>query len=341
MKKIVFAALALIVISCSKNEGDLPKPYGIKIDYRAYPFAISISNLTVNTDNSVYAILYDPLPQGGVQYTLKKITQTAEVTDLGVFKGIGENQLMGIANSSNGNLFVTSTGYYDSKSSAGKVFSYNNNFSLLNTYTMSVPNSPNPPTVNLTNICNYGDDTYFVFDGTISSMKRYFPNQNLDAFIAGANTTGTSEIVDGIGLNAKFLGVSKIISENNIVYVIDGTKAIRKIEDTSKGWKVTTLIASTTDVYKSIAIDSQNNFYVLVEKKGIYKLDTQTNTLSGFKSGVMDVNYITSVPQSTFTINNQYTINFNNVQSMFIKNDDLYLEEEHALFKISNFQSKL
>ncbi|MNY02178.1 hypothetical protein D3C86_1347400 [compost metagenome] len=202
--------------------------------------------------------------------------------------------------------------------------------------------SPFASKIRLTAITENNDNTYFVFDYGNRQIKRFVAELSTDVFVAGS---GKNSIVDGAGLDAGFGSVSKIISQNNVLYLIDNmsegaastfvSSNIRKLEYVNNQWKVSTLLSTTVneDRFRDIVFDSKNDLLVL-KGKGIYKLNLSDNTLSLFKDGEIKV--------ASFGKNSSYrlTVDFNYLESFKIKNDDLYLATSSNLIKISDFQSK-
>jgi hypothetical protein len=332
-KQILSVGLFMMVLSsCSSSDSEksaeemLP---GVQADYFA-KMDLRVDGFVVNNDGNVYAVGPNALTTGSYMY-FKKIDPSGNVTIPNDLKSIDFTKLK-LTNTETGDvLMVTSDTYI----TGNKIFRLENNFSEINSfYTMKPTSSPYAKPIRLSEICNNGDGTYFVFDGSTMSMKRVAPTLNTDVLMAGSGKAG---ITDGTALNASFGYVSQIISRSNILYVIDGsnilgeTNTIRKIEYTTEGWKVTTLISTTTDLYKNIAIDSKNNFYVLVSGKGVYKLNLQNNSMSLYIDDRVKV-----IHNDTYNF-----IDFKFINFMSIKNDDLYTENYGELIKVSNFQSKL
>jgi len=334
-KRILLVAVLqvfLVLNSCSSEDESTTPTEEIKGEITAdYISQVSFTDdIVVNDDNMVYQI-------GQVDFgiELKKIDLEGKVTSVKKlnYPNFGESSL---STSKDGILLVAKF----HESDTDKIFRFENNFSDLNAlYTMKPISSPFANKIKLTAICNNNDNTYFVYDYNNKQMKRFVPELNTDVLVAGSEK---NEIKDGIGLNASFGFVSKIISQNNVLYIIDNlytgasssfaSSNIRKLEYVNNEWKVTTLISSTTDTYVNIAFDSQNDLYVLLEYKGISKLNLQNNTLSTFKDGELLVGKGT-IHQPT---------SYKSITKMNIKGNDMYiLLANSTLVKISDFQSKL
>lgn len=335
-KRILLLAILqvfLVLNSCSSEDKPTIPTEEIKGEIKAdYISQVSFTDdIVVNDDNMVYQI-------GQVDFSieLKKIDLEGKVTSVKKlnYPNFGESSL---STSKDGNILLVAR-YHESDSD--KIFRFENNFSDLNPfYTMKAISSPFANKIKLTAICNNNDNTYFVYDYNNKQMKRFVPELNTDVLVAGSEK---NEIKDGIGLNASFGFVSKIISQNNILYIIDNlytgesstftSSNIRKLEYVNNEWKVTTLILSNSDTYIDIAFDSQNELYVLLGNKGISKLNLQNNTLSTFKDGELLVGKGT-IHQPT---------SYKSITKMNIKGNDMYiLLANSTLVKISDFQSKL
>lgn len=333
-KILVLAVLQLFMVlgSCSSDSGDNSgqnpdeKKGSIKADY--ITDIASTDDFVINNDNTIYHI-------GQRNYIeLKKIDLEGKVTSLKTFDySYSESQL---SFSKSGDIFLINR--FTNSLESDKIYRFENNFSELNPfYTMKPISSPFANKIKLMSICNNNDNTYFVFDYGNKQIKRFVPELSGDVFVAGSEK---NEIKDGTGLNAGFGAVTRIISQNNILYLIDNlyedtssafvSSNIRKLEFVNNEWKVTTLISSTTETYIDIAFDSKNELYVVIKNKGISKLNLQNNTLSLFKEGEIKV----------WKDNFNYSNSSQNIERMKIKENDIYLILSGNFIKISDFQTK-
>lgn len=329
--------LVLIMSGCSSDSGDgstqvIEEIKGeIKVDYIA---DVSYTDdFVINNDKIVYKI-----GQEDLTVKLKKIDLEGKVT---VLKTLDFSKFYGssLSTTKDGNILLIPS-FHDTD--RDKIFRFENNFSELNPFYLMKPiSSPFASKIRLMSICDNNDNTYFVFDYNNGQMKRFLPELNTDVFVAGSGKNG---IQDGAGLNASFGYISKIISQNNILYIIDNlysgaastfvSSSIRKLEYVNNEWKVSTLISTTNAdaYYTDMAFDSKNELYVLVNNKGISKLNLQDNTLSLFKDGDLIV-----VKGTTY-----YSSSYQSITRMKIKGNDMYLIlASSSLIKISDFQSKL
>lgn len=345
-KRILFVAvlqLFLVLNSCSSDSdsGDNTQNTEklqegeIKADYIS---SYSISDFVINDDDTTFFIGQSP---NDSDYPVKfqKIDKNGNLT---LLKGIKSYNFLSTR------LAVTPTGdflliSYNHETDTDKIFRFENNYTELNPfYTMKPISSPFASKIRLTAITENNDNTYFVFDYGNKQIRRFAAELNTDVFVAGS---GQNAIVDGAGLDAGFGSVSKIISHNNVLYLIDTmsegvastfvSSNIRKLEQVNNQWKVSTLLSTTVidDRFRDIVFGSKNDLLVL-KGKGIYKLNLSDNTLSLFKDGEIKV--------AAFGKNSskRTTVDFNYLERFKIKNDDLYLVTSHELIKISDFQSK-
>ncbi|TDO94897.1 hypothetical protein [Flavobacterium sp. 245] len=336
-KKILLAVVFLSVLnSCSSDSGDKPsnEPEEIKGEVKIdYKIDKPNNDFVVSSDNSVYIIGQEENADYNIH--LQKVDLSGKVTKLKtlIFSKFF-NSVLTITSSDE--ILLTSP--FD-VADTDKIYRFENNFVDLNSYyTMKIASSPTASKSRMPAICNNNDKTYFVFDYNSKSIKRIVPELGTDVFVAGS---GKEEIKDGKGLSAGFIGVSRIISLNNVLYVIDNkydpatanylNSTIRKVEYINNEWNVTTLISSTTNVYSDMAFDSKNDLYVLVYNKGLFKLDLQNNSLSAVKEGETKI----GDSKKHETLDLQYA------RVLKIKNNDMYLLDRYsALIKISNFQTK-
>jgi hypothetical protein len=335
-KRILLVAVMqvfLVLNGCSSDSGsDAVTPPEviegeIKVDYAVGVNTFTMEGFVVNDDNTVFFAKYVN-DIGKTQ--LGKIDVAGKVT---VLSDLDNSKFYNneLCNTLSGGivLFTYNADY------GNFLYRFENNYTTLSPFYTMKPNGPVGGAVRLSAICNVSTpaaESYFVFDAGVKSIKRVVVGVvNTDVLIAGSQK---QEIKDGVGLDASFFSISQMIWKNEVLYCIDRDYGkmftIRKMEQTAAGWKVTTLVSTTTDKYENIGIDSQNNLYVLVNKKGIYKLDPLNNTLSVYKDGIIKVDK----PY-------REGINLNDLNFMNIKNDDLYIGGMGNLRKISNFRTKL
>ncbi|WP_264536978.1 hypothetical protein [Flavobacterium sp. N1736] len=338
-KRILLVAvfqLFLVLNGCSSDSGNDATPEEnkgeIKADYISDVYFAD--DFVVDANNNVFVT--GQISAEIVSYPFRKIDVDGKVTTLKPLDFVYFNSSK-ISTSKDGQILLIAR---NNNVDSDKIFRFGNNFSELNPYyTMKPISSPLANKIRLISICDNNDNTYFVFDYNNRQMKRFLPELNTDVFVAGSEK---NEIKDGTGLNAGFGSVTKIISQNNVLYLIDNLNTgaastfvssnIRKLEYVNNEWKVSTLISTTNEngYYSDIAFDSNNGLYVIVKGKGIYKLNLQDNTLSLFKDGEIKL----------AAGNKDLSVDLRYAESLKIKNNDLYLLASYNLIKISDFQSK-
>ncbi|MEP7095243.1 MAG: hypothetical protein ABI793_14370 [Flavobacterium sp.] len=345
-KRILLAAVLqffLVLNSCSSDDSKPAEewtPEGIKADFITLA---NVEDFVINNDGTVSFIGQTPNDK---DYIIKfqKVDNNGNVT---LLKGIENYDFL------SNKLTVTPAGdilliAYSHQNDTDKIFRFENNFTELNPfYTMKPISSPYANKIKLTAICNNNDNSYFVYDYNNKEIKRFLSELKTDVFVAGS---GKEEIVDGSGLDVSFGGVTKIISLNNVLYMIDNLydsstatykkSAIRKLEYVNNQWKVTTLISAANEQhYTDLAFDSKNDLYVSVWDKGIYKLNLIDNTLSLFIDKEEVKVWRQSVKDNVKSVVQDY-IDFKHIDGFKFKNNDLYISNSY-LIKISDFQSKL
>lgn len=342
-KRILLVAvlqLFLTLNSCSSDSGEdytAPEIEGeIKADYIAD--VSSAYDFVTDANDNVFVVGQATTSQI-IQHRLQKIDPSGKITllkDITSYEFFNRVQLA-LTNSEEILLIAP---FKDE--STDKIFRFEKNYSELNPfYTMKPMSSPSAEKIKLYTICNNKDNSYFVFDAANKNIKRFVPELNTDVFVAGSEK---NEIKDGTGLNAGFGFVSKIISQNNVLYLIDNlysgvinttfvSSNIRKLEFINNAWKVTTLVTTTNEdmPYGDIAFDSKNDLYVLVKEKGIYKLNLKDNALTLFKEGEFKIG----------KGDIHLSLNYQGADMIKIKGNDMYLMFSNWLIKISDFQSKL
>lgn len=342
MKKriLLVAVLQLFMVlgSCSSDSGNdsTPVQEEIKGEIKAdYITDVSyVDDFVIDGNNNVFVA--GQISGQVSSYSLRKIDTEGKVTTLKSLDYINFN-LSKLSISQEGEILLIAR---NSTENSDKIFRFENNFSELNPfYTMKPLSSPFASKIRLISICNNNDNTYFVYDSNNIQIKRFIPDLNGDVFVAGS---GKNEIKDGTGLNAGFGYVTKMISQNNVLYVIDNMSTgvsptfvssnIRKLEYVNNEWKVSTLISTTNEAvyYSDIAFDSKNDLYVLVRGKGIYKLNLLDNSLVLFKDGEFNVG----------KGNAHSSLDYKDIDMMKIKGNDMYLAIRSFVIKISDFQTK-
>lgn len=340
---VVVCQLFLVLNSCSSDDTKPAEewtPEGIKADFITL---VNVEDFVINNDGTVSFIGQTPNDKDYL-IKLQKVDKDGNVT---LLKGIDNYNFF------SNKLAVTPAGdilliAYTHQTDTDKIFRFENNFTELNPfYTMKPISSPYASIIKLTAICNNNDNSYFVYDYGNKQIKRFLSELKTDVFVAGSGKEG---IVDGSGLDVSFGGVAKIISLNNVLYMIDNLydsstatykkSAIRKLEYENNQWKVTTLISeSNGQHYTDLAFDSKNDLYVSVWDKGIYKLNLIDNTLSLFIDQEEMKVWRQSVKDNVKSVVQDY-IDFKHIDGFKIKNNDLYILNSY-LIKISDFQSKL
>ncbi|OXG00765.1 hypothetical protein BC749_1011436 [Flavobacterium araucananum] len=335
-KRILLVAvvqLFLTLNSCSSDSGDNTKdPVVIAGEIKAdYIADVSLADdFVIDNNNIVYKI-----GQEDITVKLKKIDLEGKISVLKILD-FTSFYASALSITKEGTVLLVAP---SNEADRDKIFRFENNFTVLNPfYTMKPISSPFANKIRLSAIGDNKDNTYFVFDYNNRQIKRFVPELSTDVLVAGSEKKA---IEDGTGLNASFGSVSKIVSQNNILYVIDNlytganpvfvSSNIRKLEYVNNEWVVSTLISNSTNKYLDIAFDPKNELYVLVENKGIAKLNLQNNTLSVFKDGDLLVGKETVHKKSSYK----------NITMMKIKDNDLYIILDYDLVKISDFQSKL
>ncbi|MCD9576639.1 hypothetical protein [Flavobacterium soyae] len=339
-KRILLVAvlqLFLTLNSCSSDSESQPGTNPIEKGEIVADYIIDgyVDDFVIGTDNIVYKIGQTDDEKGSRYMGLKKVDPQGKETAL-KYLDLGNFNFANLTFANNGDLLMVAKG---NTPGSDKILRFENNFSDLKPfYTMKPISSPFASKINLLSISNNGDNTFFVFDYGNRQIKRFFPELSGDMFVAGSEK---NEIKDGTGLNASFGTVLKMISLNNVQYIIDNfyessngaykSSNIRKVEYVNNEWKVTTLISTTNDEsYNDITFDSKNDLYVAVKGKGIYKLNLQDNSLSSFKEGEFKV-------RST---GQKITNSFGSIKMIKFIGNDMYMATSSDLIKISDFQTK-
>jgi hypothetical protein len=336
-KRILIVALLQLFLtlnSCSGGDDYVQPVEEVKGEIQAdYITHVSYADDFVIDQNNIVFVT-GQIPGDNLLYTCRKIDPDGKATTIKSFDFVNFNSSI-LSTSKEGDILLIPRYHTEDWD---KIFRFQNNFSDLSIfYTMKSVSSPSASKARLFSICNNNDNTYFVFDYNTTQMKRFVAELNTDVFVAGS---GKKEIKDGTGLNAGFGTVNKIISKNNILYIIDNLHSasgsdlissnIRKMEYVNNEWKVTTLITNVDSYYGDISFDSKNDLYVLVVGKEISKLNLQNNALTPFKEGEFKVGKGSE----------HSTLDYQDIEMMKIKGNDMYLVADNDLIKISDFQTK-
>jgi hypothetical protein len=331
MKKRILAVaivqISMLLVGCSGDSSEPQQemtPTGIKADFiTTYN---NIGDFVIDDNNSVYTI---------DDKTFRKIDLDGKET---ILKNLDDSNLRKITLADNGNiLLITAENFAETN----KIYRFENNFTELNSfYTMKPISSPSASKIRLTSITKDDKNTYFVYDYNGKNMKRFLPDLATDVFVAGS---GKEEVVDGAGLDAGFGSVIKMVFLNKAFYFIDiknATSYIRKLEYVNDKWVVTTLTSTSTpnEFYKDIAIDSNNDLYVLVWGKGICKLNLLNNTMSTFMDALNVGVWVKNIKDNVNTYD-QKTLDFKHINGFKFKNNDLYILT-NQLIKVSDYKKK-
>ena len=314
IKSLCLLSLSLLFLSCSNNESN--EENSLKVDYKIdLGF---VKDLTINTDNNVYAI--SVVPSTNVEnIELQKITSDGKITKL-YNQDSYYYQNPKLANDSSGKLFWTTDNL------SGTIYSFSNDYLPFGVYTFQGADQMN---LRMNGICSLNDNTLVVYDDGEKKFKRYNPNSNTETAIAGSDNYA---MIDGNGLNAGFLQLSNIKSYNNVIYAIDSNQYIRKIDCNSADFMVSTIYNLYYETIVDFAIDSNEDIYAIVQNKGIYKLSNGNYAV--FKDGTENIKTINDAKSST--------IDWTKFNRIFIKNNDMYLISSYGtLTKISDFKDKL
>lgn len=319
MKKITLILIATTLFSCSKDNVT-PENTNLKIDIYRFVDNVFPIDIGFTQSNELIVLSHD---QSLYQLQLRKIASNGTVTI------IEDNLANSISNESN---LVISTGdkfnFINQRSGTwDKTFTYSNGVTTSHTLQS---NGPNFPTPKIFQMAKYTDNSAVLYDASIQSLKLFLFDSNSETLIAGS---GNSQITDGNGSNASFKYIQKIKCKNNKIYVIDDSKNLRKIEYINNQYNVTTLISNYADYLTDIAIDSNNDVYVNVYSKGIYKLNQINNTLELYKNGMTPINDGTN--------NLAAAIYWESIDQLYINNNDLYFKTYNTLYRITDFKNKL
>jgi hypothetical protein len=332
---VTVLCFSLMLSSCNADadsESSEKVKEEVELDYILYD---AVSDFVVNNDNTVFRI--GEYRNGNEYFTdFVKIDLKGEVSLLKRlhFLDFYQSQL---SLTNEGDVFLTAPFH---SNGMDKIFRFEGDFSKLNPfYTMDSLSSPGPaPDFDRSRLWVFAaanDKTCFVYDATTNTIKRVFLESKSEVLVAGS---GKNEVKDGVGLDAGFSYVTRMIYRDGVLYVVDKRRSgqyflgynIRKLEFVNNTWKVTTLASSVTDAYSSLSFDSKGDLYVMILGKGIYKLNLQNNKLTLFKSGEIKVK-----SGSVYSV-----IDLNSFLDIKIKNNDLYMRKLSVMMKISDFESK-
>ena len=327
LKTLFLCIISISIFSCDSDHSEFKIPEDkdlILADYIAYPDYIK--DFSINANNELNYIHVGD--RGGyTRLSLKNINNNGNITILEEIDDLLFGNFMGITNSGDGNIYYVTS----SRDGGNKVYIHSVNTSSSSSYSMTPKSSPFADPIRMGAIESFGDGTYIIFEHSTLGLRRYIPSLDTDIAIAGS---GKSAITDGSGLNADFIFITKILSANGIIYVIDDFNNLRKVEENGNVFNVTTLISDYADSFNDIAVDNNGNILVLVNNKGIYKLNSSNNSLEEYLIG-----------KSKLTINNRgystYSTEWGWFDKFLINGNDLFLYSDGILIKISDFEAKV
>ena len=188
------------------------------------------------------------------------------------------------------------------------------------------------------------NDDFIIYDKTSATLRGFNLDIQETDFLVG--NPDMKEVKDGVGTNAGFSNVSKIITAGNILYAVDNKNYLREITNTDSGFKVKTLIdisdkGNITDIAydsnsKEILISIQDYEYNSQHKAGLYSYNVISDSLVLLYSGVvsLDVSELDTPYKETSGFDFWGKINH-----MQVIGNDLYFEQLDIIIKISDFRS--
>jgi hypothetical protein len=320
IKIILSILVSTIAFSCSNSNEDEAV---LKVDYQ---IAIgSFKDLTINTDNHVYALSVMSIPNSDTQkLELNKIGPDGTSTTL-YDEDYSILNTPKITHDSFGKIYWTD-------SQQGKIFSFTENQAPYPVYT--IQGATQQENSQLFEFSNLNDNTFAFYDAKLNNFKLFSQSQQTDFVAAGSGNYG---VQDGNGLDASFIWITGMKTFNNAIYTINNYQYIRKIDCNSATYNVSTVCNfANQGTILDLAVDADEVIYALVQGKGICKLTNGELTL--YKGGIEDITSANAVTTSK--------IDWTNFREIFIKNNDLYLVGgtnyfDLTLTKISNFKEKL
>ncbi|WP_438712542.1 hypothetical protein ACSTS3_09640 [Aquimarina muelleri] len=325
LKTLFFCIISISISSCDSDDSEPNIPESNDSILADYSVNIGfIKDFSINANNEIN-YMYTGNSSGETSLSIRKINNSGNITVLDEIDFSLFGNHMGITNSGDGNIYYVT----DSNNEGNKVYIYSVNTS--SSYSMIPISSPFVGPIRMSAIESFGDGTYIAFDYSALGLRRYVPSLDTDIIIAGS---GNSSITDGSGLNADFIFVTEILSANEIIYVIDDSNNLRKVEENGNVFNVTTLISDYTDSFNDITVDNNGNILVLVNNKGIYKLNSSNNSLEEYLIGELKIT-------NNNNNNSSYATEWGFFDKFLINENDLFLYSNENLIKISDFETKI
>ncbi len=266
----------------------------------------------LSPNDEVYYICHYPANVNAINLSIRKIDVSGNVIVVQPDNNILGGSYIAIAGSNSENI------YFITYHLTGKnIYKYSTSTSTTSTYSLLY---------DIFQIEYFRDETYILYDYS-NKLKIFDPALGSASIVAGS---GTYSIVDGIGINASFSGISKICVKDEIIYVIDGGNNLRKIEKVGSDFIVSTLVSNYPYSFKDISVNDSGELFVLVNGKGIYKLNNSDNSLEEYLTGEF---YLKKDNQNLL-----YSLN--SLYRFAIKNDNLYFLKNGNVMKISNYKEK-
>ena len=311
---LTFIFTSLLACNTDKHENDVYDNYAT-VDYIS---GKEVIDFYVSPDDEVYYICHYPYNLNAINLSIRKIDVNGNVIVIQPDNDVLGDYNIAIAGSNNENIYFIA--HYDM--TGQNIYEYVTSSSTTNIYPMPYP---------LIDIEYFRDETYIISDSS-KVLRLFDPALGTASIIAGS---GTSSIVDGIGINASFEYISKIYVKDEIIYVIDGSfdgyiygNNIRKIEKVGSDFIVSTLVSNYPYTFKDISVNDSGELFVLVREQGIYKLNNSDNSLEEYLTGSLN-----------YKKNNQnFSSYWGFIDRFAIKSDDLYLLTSQKVVKISDYE---
>lgn len=311
MKKVNYLIIALIlriITACSSGGSEQDTPF---IDDRLIPVdyiesAGNVIDFTVAPSGEVFYLDQGSYGNRSGFWSLLRVGNSGGKSEIDNINIVNVGSFIGVTHSNNNEVLCT-TSYNLSNS---KIHTYN-----LENNNKSIYEIVAKPYEFFPLIRNYGDDTFIFYDDDNSALRRYFPKENTETLITKTESFPTY--------------IKEMIVHDKIIYVIDNDNSLRKIEDNNGDkFTISTLIQNYPENLKSITVDDEGNVLLVVDKKGIYKLNSD-NSLEEYYTKPFD---ISSGAGSSFNIR---------PSKIYILNSDLYLVSGGDIIKISDYKAKL
>lgn len=344
--KIIFLSFCLSIFSCDSKNNEPLLNQGIKPDF--FIELNHVHDMVGGIDNSLYALeLATEFSDNGAQSNpiyIKKISKNGTVIII--------NEMLpfrSFTTTDDGGITIAPEGTPVCVSDNSNII-YHFNQTLEELYETEVTSLVPDDIAKFDIIEAYNNDSFLVYDSNAAVLRSFDYDIKTSSFELG--NPGNKIIQDGVGSEVSFSDVSKILVNNDIIYIVDNYRFVRKITNTTEGYKVET-IANTNQLGRitDFTLDKTNDEFVVsinqetgfTGRAGLYTLNIDGgDTFNLLAESTISLDLTELDSDFDFSGVKEFGLGFwGQIDHIYIDGNDIYFEQFDFIIKISDFRNKL